>query len=78
MRNIYPNLMIKMVSGNKKIYIRISALCIGICAHMHATFLEVEIADSWFLSQAGYHFVVDKESPKQFFLSTFEGNVDLL
>ena len=49
MRNIYPILMIKMVSGNKKIYIQISAVCIGICAYMHATFLVVEEAESNFL-----------------------------
>ena len=48
--------MIKMVSGDKKkkIYIQISAVCIGICAYMHATLLVAEIADSWFLSQALY------------------------
>ena len=46
---------------------------------MHATFLVVEIADR-FLGQAlyRYHFVVDREPPKQIFLSTFEGNVELL
>ena len=38
----------------KKIYIQISAVCIGISAYMHATFLVVEKADSWFLSQALY------------------------
>ena len=54
MRNIYPSLMIKMVSGNKKIYTQISALGIGICAYKQATFLVLEIADSWFLDQALY------------------------
>ena len=46
---------------------------------MHATFLAVEITDR-FLSQAlyGQQCVVDKERPKQIFLSSFEGNVDLL
>ena len=57
MQNIYPNLMIKMLLGNyknPKYFFQISAVCIGICAYMHATFLVVEIADSWFLSQALY------------------------
>ena len=56
MRNIYPNLMIKMLSGNKKIYIffsGFSCVCIGICAYTHATFLVVEIADR-FLGQTLY------------------------
>ena len=55
MRNIYPNIMIKMLSGKENLYIffRISAVCIGVCAYMHATFLVVEIADT-FLSQALY------------------------
>ena len=36
----------------KSIYFfQISAVCIGICAYMHATFLVVEIADR-FLGQA--------------------------
>ena len=55
MRNIYPDLMIKMLSGNiKNIYIfffQISAVCIGVCAYMHTTFLVVEIVDR-FLGQA--------------------------
>ena len=45
-----------MLSGNikKSIYFfQISAVCIGICAYMHATFLVVEIADR-FLGQALY------------------------
>ena len=47
MRNIYPDLMIKMLSGNKKIFFfpQISAVCIGVCAYMHTTFLVGEIAD---------------------------------
>ena len=56
MRNIYPDLMIKILSGSKKnryIFFQISAVCIGICAYMHATFLVVEIADR-FLGQALY------------------------
>ena len=36
--------------------------------------LVVEIADRFL----GQHFVADKEVPKRIFLSTFEGNVDLL
>ena len=40
-------------------FFQISAVCIGICAYMHATFLLVEIADR-FLGQAlyRYHFVL--------------------
>ena len=55
MRNIYPNIMIKMLSGKENLYIFfwISAVCIGICAFMHATFLVAEIADR-FLGQALY------------------------
>ena len=40
--------MTKMLSGvKKKIYVvfQISAVCIGICAYMHTTFLVGEIAD---------------------------------
>ena len=46
MRSIYSDLMIKMLSGNKKIYIffQISAVCIGVCAYMHTTFVVGEIA----------------------------------
>ena len=46
---------------------------------MHTTFLVGEMNDR-FLGQAlhGEHFVADKEPPKSIFLSTFEGNVDLL
>ena len=55
MRNIYPDLMIKMLSGNiKKIYIffpDFSCMHIGVCAYMHTTFLVVEIVDR-FLGQA--------------------------
>ena len=54
MRNIYPNLMIKMLSEKKNLYIyffQISAVCIGILAYMHATFLLVDLADR-FLGQA--------------------------
>ena len=41
--------MIKMVSGNKKkIYIQVSAVYIGICAYMHATFQVVELAEANF------------------------------
>ena len=57
MQNIYPNLMIKKkVLRNFKnpiYFFQISAVCIGVCAYMHATFLVVEIADT-FLSQALY------------------------
>ena len=48
--------MIKMFSGFKIIYIFFpdnSAVYIGACEHMHATFLVVEIADR-FLGQALY------------------------
>ena len=55
MRNIYSHLMIKMFSGYlKKTYIfffQISAVCIGVCAYMHAKFLVGEIADG-FLGRA--------------------------
>ena len=65
MWNIYPTLMIKMLLGNKKnihIFFQISAVCMGICAYIRATFLVVDLADR-FLGQAlyGEHFVVDKE-----------------
>ena len=55
MRNIYPKIMIKMLSGKENLYIffRISAVCIGICAFMHATFMVAEMADR-FLGQALY------------------------
>ena len=72
MRNIYPDLMIKILSGSKKnryIFFQISAVCIrDVCAHIHATFLLVEIADR-FLGQVlyGQHFVADKEPPKLIF-----------
>ena len=50
-RNFY-----RCQTHEKKIYIfffRISAVCIGVCAFMHATFLVAEIADR-FLGQALY------------------------
>ena len=62
MQNIFPDLMIKMLLGNKIIYIiyiffQISAVCIGVCAYMnwymHATFLVGEIPDR-FLGRALY------------------------
>ena len=57
MRNIHPDLMIKMLSGNKEnryIFFQISPVCIlDVCAYIHATFLVVEIADR-FLGQALY------------------------
>ena len=56
MPNIYPNLMIKMLSGNKKnllYFFQTSTVCIGICAYMHATVLVAEIADR-FLGQVLY------------------------
>ena len=55
MWNIYPNLMIKILQEIKKslYFFQISAVCIGICAYMHAAFLIVEIADR-FLGQALY------------------------
>ena len=47
MRNIYPNLMIKMLSGDKKkskyFFQILLAYCIGVCAYTHATFLVGEI-----------------------------------
>ena len=48
MRNIYPYLMIKLLSGNlkKRLYFfQISTVYIGVCAYMHTTFLAGEIAD---------------------------------
>ena len=74
MRITYPDLMIKMLSGNQMnlyIFFQILAVCTGV--YMHATFLVVEIADSS-LGQAlnGQHFIADKEPPKQFFLSLKE------
>ena len=54
MRNIYPDLMIKMLSGIKKSFFpQISAVCIGVCVYMHTTFLVGEIADR-FVGQAQY------------------------
>ena len=53
MQNIYPNLMIKKLSGNKKKSIYFFQIFIGVSAYMDATFLVVEIADS-FLGQALY------------------------
>ena len=59
MRNIYPDLMIKMLSGNnnnKKISIFFpdtAAVCIRVCVYMHTTFLVGEIADR-FLGRALY------------------------
>ena len=49
-----------------------------VSAYMHTTFPVGEIADR-FLGQAlyRYHFVADKRTTKAYFLSTFEGNVDL-
>ena len=57
-RNIYPDLMIKMLSANKKktlynFFVQISALCISVCAYIHAKFLAREIADR-FLGRAVY------------------------
>ena len=69
MRNIYPDLMIRMLSGNKKktLYcFQISAVCIGVCAYMHTTFLVGEIPDR-FLGQALCGFVADKQPPKRIF-----------
>ena len=46
--------MIKMLSGIKKSFFpQISAVCIGVCAYMHTTFLVGEIADR-FVGQAQY------------------------
>ena len=55
MQNIYPNLKIKMLHEIKKYlyFFQVSAVCIGICAHMHATFLVVEIGYR-FLGQVLY------------------------
>ena len=55
MQNIYPNLKIKMLHEIKKYlyFFQVSAVCIGICAYMHATFLVVEIAYR-FLGQVLY------------------------
>ena len=54
MRNIYPDLMIKMLSGIKKSFFpQISAVCISVCEYMHTTFLVGEIADR-FVGQALY------------------------
>ena len=81
MRNIYPNLLIKMLSENKRslyIFFQISAVCIGICAYMHATFLVVEMADR-FLGQALYGYILlTNNHQSNFVLSASEGNVDLL
>ena len=45
MRITYPDLMIKMLSGNEMnlYFFQILAVCTGV--YMHATFLVVEIAD---------------------------------
>ena len=54
---IYPDLRMKMLSGNNKkkciYFFQISAVCIDVCAYMHPTFLVVEIADR-FLGHALY------------------------
>ena len=56
----------------RKIYIlfQISAVCKGVCAYMHTTFLVGEIAAKFYTG--------NKEPPKSIFLSGLEGNVDLL
>ena len=60
----------------RKIYIlfQISAVCKGVCAYMHTTFLVGEIAAKFYTG--------NKEPPKNrqrvFFFSGLEGNVDLL
>ena len=82
MQNICPHLMMKMleVQETKKYYFQISAVCTGVCVYMHTTFLVVEIADR-FLGPAlkGYNILSPiKKHRSEFFLSTFEGNVDLL
>ena len=82
-QNIYPDLMMKMLQKiRKKIicYFQISAVCTGVCVYMHTAFLLVEVADR-FLGQAlkGYNILsLTKKRRREFFLSTFEGNVDLL
>ena len=54
MGNIYPDLMTKMLSGDKiYIFFQVLAACIGVCAYMHTTFLVGEIADR-FLGRALY------------------------
>ena len=45
---------------------QISAVCIGVCAYMHTTFLVGEIPDR-FLGQALCGFVADKQPPKRIF-----------
>ena len=68
MRNIYPDLMIKMLSGNnQKIYFfQISAVCIGVCAYRHTTLMVVEIVDR-FLGQAGNILLLTKNRRSKFF-----------
>ena len=45
MRNIYPDLMIKMLSGNKKscVLFQIPPVCIGVCAYMYTILLQERI-----------------------------------
>ena len=85
MQNISPDLMMKMLEVQevkKKIicYFKISAVGQAyVCTCTHHC-LVVEIADS-FLGQAlkGYNILSPtKKRRSEFFLSTFEGNVDLL
>ena len=56
MGTIYTDLMTKMFSGDKKIYIffQISAVYIGVCAYMHTTFLVGEEIADRFLGRALY------------------------
>ena len=54
-----------MVSGNKKkIYIQISAVCIGICAYVHATFL---VAGFWAKLYTGNILLLTKNRRSKFF-----------
>ena len=58
MQNIYPEINDKNVFRKLKnlynlYFFQISAVCIGVCAYMHATFLVGEIADR-FLGRALY------------------------
>ena len=45
MRNIYPDLMIKMLSGNEKgcVLFQISAVRVGVCAYMYTILLQERI-----------------------------------
>ena len=72
MRNIYPNLMIKMLSGNKKIYIffsGFSCVCIGICAYTHTlhSWQQKQLIGFWAKLYTGNILLLTKNLRSKFF-----------